>query len=92
VFACPNGGKRSNVEAAIFKGLGIRAGVPDLICIKAGRVCALELKAPHRRLSKVQQATIDALKATGVVVAVTSDLDSALDKLELWGVLRGQRQ
>jgi hypothetical protein len=92
VFHVPNGGKRSKVQAAILKGLGVRAGVPDLICIKAGRVCALELKAPRGRLSAAQKGTIDEMKAAGAAVAVASDIDSALDKLELWGVLRGQRQ
>lgn len=27
-FAVPNGGKRSKIEAAIMKGMGVRAGVP----------------------------------------------------------------
>ena len=27
----PNGGKRGRIEAAIFKGLGVQAGVPDLL-------------------------------------------------------------
>jgi hypothetical protein len=45
-FHCPNGGARSKVEAAILKGLGVRAGVPDIIAIRDGRAYALELKAP----------------------------------------------
>ena len=27
----PNGGARSRIEAAIFKGLGVKAGVPDIL-------------------------------------------------------------
>lgn len=92
VFHCPNGGKRSKIEAAILKGLGVVAGVPDLIAVKAGRLCALELKAPGGRLSKAQKVTIAALKAAGAAVAVADSLDGALDHLEAWGILRGKRQ
>lgn len=45
----PAGGKRSAVEAAIFKGLGTKAGIPDLcLPIKAGEYGSLyiELKRP----------------------------------------------
>ena len=35
-FHVPNGGWRSPIEAAILKGMGVRAGVPDLIVIKDG--------------------------------------------------------
>jgi hypothetical protein len=41
-FHPPNGGWRSRVEAAIFKGLGACAGVPDVIAIKGGHTFALE--------------------------------------------------
>jgi hypothetical protein len=44
-FHPANGGWRSRVEAAILKGVGVRAGVPDIIAIKGGRCYALELKA-----------------------------------------------
>jgi hypothetical protein len=92
VFHVGNGGKRPRIEAAILKGLGVRAGVPDLICIKAGQVCALELKAPKGRLSRDQHETIAALKAAGACVEVASSLDDALGHLERWGILRGQTQ
>src|SRR5262249_23601642 len=42
-FHPANGGWRSRVEAAILKGLGVRAGVPDVIAVKDGRTYALEL-------------------------------------------------
>jgi hypothetical protein len=45
-FHPANGGWRSRVEAAILKGMGVKAGVPDIIAIKNGRCYALELKAP----------------------------------------------
>jgi hypothetical protein len=43
VFAVPNGGGRSPIEGAIMKGLGVRAGVPDLVIIHAGKTFGLEL-------------------------------------------------
>ena len=40
----PNGGKRRTIEAAIMKGLGVRAGVSDLIAVHEGKAFALELR------------------------------------------------
>src|SRR5271169_3463158 len=44
-FHPPNGGWRSRVEAAILKGVGVRAGLPDVVAVKNGQCYALELKA-----------------------------------------------
>ena len=88
-FHCPNGGWCSPVEAAIFKSLGVRAGVPDVLAVKAGQLYGLELKAPGGRLSEAQRDTIAALEAAGAHVAVAAGLDSALAQLEAWGLLRG---
>jgi len=44
-FHVGNGGWRSPIEAKAFKGLGVKAGVPDLILIHDGRTYGLELKA-----------------------------------------------
>jgi hypothetical protein len=41
-----NGGFRMAAEAAIFQGLGVRAGASDLLLWHAGQSFALELKAP----------------------------------------------
>lgn len=55
-FAIPNGGKRSKVEAAIMKGLGVRAGVPD-ICVlcRDGTVVFLELKSAKGTTTAAQK-------------------------------------
>jgi len=89
-FHVPNGGWRSPAEAAILKGLGVRAGVPDVIVIKAGQAYALELKAPGGRLTSVQADTHAALRAAGATVAVAYGLDEALAWLEAWAVLCGK--
>jgi VRR-NUC domain len=64
-FHVPNGGFRKPVEAAILKGMGVRAGVPDVICIHDGRTYALELKADGGRLTDSQQRVLIALRAAG---------------------------
>lgn len=91
-FHPANGGWRSHVEAAIFKGIGVRAGVPDIIAIKGGRCFALELKAPGGHLTSVQRDAHAALAAAGATVSVAYGLDDALVQLEGWGVLRGSCQ
>jgi hypothetical protein len=90
MFAVPNGGYRRPIEAAIMKGTGAVAGVPDTIWIKDGRVFAIELKAPGGRLSDAQLATMADMREAGAVVAVATGIDEALCKLENFGLLRGR--
>jgi hypothetical protein len=88
-FAVPNGGYRTPVEAAIFKGIGVVAGVPDVIAIHEGRVYALELKAEGGRATPKQQEAIAAMEAAGAFTAIAEGLGRALAVLEAWGLLRG---
>jgi hypothetical protein len=88
-FHCPNGGARRPIEGAILKGLGVVAGVPDVIAIKDGRTFALELKVPGGKLSDNQRATHSAMLKAGVQIAVADSLDAALALLEGWQILRG---
>jgi hypothetical protein len=76
-FHPANGGWRSRVEGAILKGMGVKAGVPDIIAIKGGQCYALELKAPDGRLTPVQRDAHAALVAAGATVAVAYGLDDA---------------
>jgi hypothetical protein len=87
-YHVPNGGGRSKVEASILKGLGVRAGVPDLILVNGGRTYALELKAPGGRLSPAQREAHDALRAAGAEVGTAVGVDAALEQLSSWGLLR----
>jgi hypothetical protein len=91
-FHPANGGWRSPVEAAIFSGLGVRARVPDIFAIHAGKCYALELKAPGGRLTPVQRDAHAALTAAGATVEVAYGLDDALARLEAWGLVRGSCQ
>ena len=89
-FHPANGGYRKPVEAAIMKGLGVAAGVPDIIAIHNGRVFALELKAEGGRTSDKQLATMAAMREAGAFTAVAEGLDRALACLEAWGLLKGR--
>ena len=88
-FHPANGGYRKPVEAAVMKGMGVIAGVPDVIASQ-GRCDALELKAPGRQATDRQLATIAALEAAGAFTAVCEGFERALACLEAWGFLRGR--
>jgi hypothetical protein len=85
----PNGGKRNRIEAAIFKGLGVRAGVSDIIAVHEGKAFALELKADGGRPTEAQLRFIDDFQAAGGYAAVAEGLDQAVRTLETWKLLRG---
>jgi hypothetical protein len=87
-FHCPNGGKRSKAEAGVFKALGVRAGMPDLILFYRAQIFGLELKASIGRLRDSQKATLDAMQLAGARTSVAHTLDEALITLECWGVLK----
>lgn len=88
-FHVPNGGKRGKIEGAIFKALGVVAGVPDIIAIHQCRVYALELKADFGKVSEAQLDAMRGMQTAGAIVAAAYGLDDALHKLEGWGLLRG---
>ena len=86
----PNGGRRSPVEAAIFNGLGVRAGVSDLILLHDGRAFALELKTERGRPTAAQMNFISEFRAAGGEASIATGLDQALHTLETWKLLRGR--
>jgi hypothetical protein len=88
-FHPANGGFRRKVEAKIFKGLGVRAGTPDVILIHQGRVYGLELKREGGRATNAQLEAIAAMEAAGAYTCIAEGLDRALAVLEQWGLLRG---
>lgn len=88
-FHPANGGYRTPREAAIFKGLGVVAGVPDIIAIHKGQTYALELKAEKGKPTKTQVETMAAMHKAGAHVDIATGLDQALTKLQEWGLLRG---
>ena len=88
----PNGGKRNMIEAARFKGLGVRAGISDVVAVHRGRIFALELKAPGGSASEAQLKLIADIERAGACTCVAEGLDEALAVLETWGLLRGATQ
>jgi hypothetical protein len=85
----PAGGRRSRVTGAILKGMGTKAGVPDLLILSHGRLYGLELKAGYGKPSSTQVETHSAMREAGAVVGVASDIDQALNLLAQWGILPG---
>lgn len=65
---CPNGGARSKIEAAIFKSLGVVAGVPDLLIFEPGNGAvglAIEFKSDKGRCTKSQTDFQELLRKRG---------------------------
>src|SRR5262245_25961476 len=89
-FHPANGGYRKPGEAAILKGLGVTAGVPDVIAIHEGRCYAIEIKAEGGRPTPKQLEAIAAMEAAGAYTCTAEGLDRALAVLEAWGLLRGR--
>jgi hypothetical protein len=91
VFFHPaNGGWRHRVEAARFVGLGVKAGVADLILLHDAKFHALEIKAHRRsRVSREQKQFIADVQAAGGEADIGFGLDDCLLILERWKLLRG---
>jgi hypothetical protein len=87
-----SGGLRSKLEAAIYKGLGARAGLPDVMILHRGKLFCIELKTTTGRLSPAQEETLIALRAAGATACHVHSLDQGLRLLEAWGLLRGRTQ
>ena len=73
-----------------FRGLGVKAGVADLIFLRDGRAFALELKTERGRPSAAQMQFISEFRDAGGEASIASGLDQALRTLETWGLLRGR--
>ena len=76
LYAIPNGGKRSRIEAAIMKGEGVKAGMPDThLPVAAGPCIGLyvELKAGANAPSDEQKDRARELAALGHHVAIVWD-------------------
>lgn len=87
-FHVPNGGSRNKTEAAIFKAMGTRAGVSDLIFFHRSKFFCLELKAPGGRASEAQMNFLSEADAAGAYTAMPTGLDAALATLEAWGLIK----
>ena len=102
VFAIPNGGARTSIEAAILKGQGVRAGIADLCIVwstggaspgaaEDAQAGFIELKAPSGDVSQEQVAVHDALRQLGFPVGVARSIDEVRDLLRVWQVPSRER-
>ena len=85
----PNGGKRTQVEGAVFKALGVLPGMPDIVVLGADRQGSatawfLEVKTDNGRLTEIQSLMHDKLKDIGFPVAVVRSWDEALKQARHW--------
>lgn len=82
LFAIPNGGKRTRIEACILKGEGVRAGVPDLfLAVARGGYHGLflELKTEKGRISEAQLEMHARLAKQHYFVAVPRSVGEAVE-------------
>jgi hypothetical protein len=85
-----SGGFRRPKEAAIYKGLGAIAGLPDVMILHQGRLFCVELKREGGRLTDMQEQCLIRLREAGAMACHVHGLDQALRMLEGWGILRGR--
>lgn len=87
LFHVPNGGKRNTTEAARFKAMGVKAGVPDL-CLPVARGgfagLYIEMKYGKNKTTDNQEQWIAALKAQGYKVEVCWSGEEATRTLEAY--------
>jgi hypothetical protein len=84
----PAGRYRSHIEAAIFKSIGAKAGLPDLFLLRGGRLYGLELKPEGGRLSPTQATAHVLLRQAGATIETAVGIDAAIRQLEAWHLLR----
>ena len=83
----PNGGKRNAAEAAHFKRLGVKPGVPDL-CLPVPRQgyhgLYIEMKCGRGKLSDCQREWIAALTKQGYCCAVCWSWEQAKEAIQAY--------
>lgn len=92
LFHIPNGGKRDIKEAARFKAMGVKAGVPDLclpVPMNGFAGLYIEMKYGKNTTTEKQKEWISALKEQGYKVEVCHSGEDATKELETY--LQGTR-
>ena len=80
IFYChvPNGGKRNAREAAKFKRMGVRAGIPDLLIFNPSghyNGLAIELKVKGGKVRPSQKEALERLNRLGWCTKVVYSFD-----------------
>jgi hypothetical protein len=87
LIAIPNGGKRSKIEAAIMQGLGVTAGVPDLVLLKrtdSWGALFIEMKADKGKLTDKQRLMHDDLLRAGYAVTTCRSLNDFMENIKYY--------
>ena len=90
LFHVPNGGQRNRVEAAKFKAMGVRPGVPDLLLILPRHgysYLAMELKVGKNTQTDSQKTYQSKMSENGGKYIVIRSIDEFIDAVN--GYLRG---
>lgn len=96
LYHIPNGGKRRRTEAARFKAMGVKPGVPDLcLPVPRGGYHGLYVEMKRReegRVSEDQAEWIDGLRANGYCAGVAYGCHEAEGILEAYLCGRLQKE
>ena len=81
--------KKLKLAAESFRGVAIKfvspslTGVPDrIVILPKGKICFVELKAPHRKPRKMQRYVLQKLYKLGARVAVVDNVVTAKRLIE----------
>ena len=81
----PNGGKRSKAEAAIFKAMGVKRGVPDVFLPAPRGIyhgLYIEFKSGSGTPTTDQKEFLESLQEAGYFVCLCNRLDKAISITE----------
>lgn len=88
-----HGGKRTKAEAGIFKAMGLKPGIADIMIIAPvegglwAQVHWIELKAPGRTTSDAQDDFADTMQGLGCPYCVCWSLEEVIATLEDWALI-----
>lgn len=74
------------VRGRQLKGMGLKAGLPDLIIIHEGKLFGIELKAPKKYPSPEQRAVHKELRNAGCEVFIARSVMEVALALETWAI------
>lgn len=84
LFAVPNGGKRDKVTAGKLKAEGQKAGISDLVLLKANKhhhALLIEMKTSKGRLSQAQAQWRNLITRDGFRYAVCRSLEEFIETI-----------
>ena len=87
LFHVPNGGFRNRHEAARFKAMGVRSGVPDLLLLIPCRkynYLAIELKAGKNTQTPAQKLYEGHINANGGKYVVVRSVEQFIDEVKTY--------